>query len=97
MFLFQVDNTRDERLSWRQPLVQPSSRRLSLELSQLLSGLPLGENDAVVQSVGLALPELHGVGSDQVATPESSADGRELEYFRNASCFTAVSKTKANI
>lgn len=64
--------------SWGQSLVHPASLGSVLELSQLrLSVLRLGEDDAVVKSVGLTLPELDQVRLDDVAAPVNK--GR-LEY-----------------
>lgn len=61
-----------------QPLVHPASLGSVLELSQLrLSVLRLGEDDAVVKSVGLTLPELHQVRPDEVSAP---VHGGQVEH-----------------
>lgn len=58
-------------ISRGQSLVHPASLCSVLKLSQL--GLPvlgLGEDDAVVKSVGLTLPELDQIRLDDVAAPD---------------------------
>ena len=57
-------------VSGGQSLVHPASLRSVLEPAQLrLAVLRPGEDDAVVQPVGLTLPELHQVGLHHVAAP----------------------------
>lgn len=64
-----------QRVTWTltsggQPLVRPASLCRVLKLSQLrISVVRLGEDDAVVQPGGLALPELHQERLDDVAAP----------------------------
>lgn len=59
---------------WRKSLVHPASLGFMLELPPFLSVLHLGENNAVMESVGLTLPELNRVRLDHVAAPERSQD-----------------------
>lgn len=67
---FQCLPVYDRCFSWRQSLVHPASLCSVLKLSQLgLSVLRFGEDDAVVKSVGLALPELDQIRLDDVAAP----------------------------
>lgn len=71
--MFWMENLWRE-FSWRESLVHPAALGFVLELPQLLSVLQLGENDAVMESVGLTLPEFNQVRLDHVAAPERSQD-----------------------
>lgn len=65
--------------SRRQSLVHPASLCTVLKLSQpRLSVLRLGEDDAVVKSVSLTLPELDEVRLNDVATPVRKTSHRKL-------------------
>lgn len=65
-------SARHSAVSWRQPLIHPVSRCSVLKVSQLtLSFLPFSEDNAVMKSVCLALPELNAIRLDNVAAPVS--------------------------
>ena len=76
---FKVSRGHDESgwsSSGGQTLVEPPPRRGVLKGAQLrLCVLLPGEHDAVVEPVGLTLPELDQVGLDDVAAPVD--DGRQ--------------------
>lgn len=69
--------------SWRQPLVHPACLRLVLKLPQFLPLLHSSENNAVVKSVGLTLPELYEVRLYKVTAPVD-----ERQKNRNSKVWT---------
>lgn len=88
--------------SWGQPLVHPASLCNMLKLPQLrISFLHLGEDDAVMKSVGLTLPELNRMRLDNVAAPVNKKTlilRKTLIYHSYLSgAFTSYSSNHSNL